>query len=610
MTHLHTHLHIENSTDKELNVKRPFTFDGKLLDLLPKFYKEKIIGTETYKLLKYLTASEDILNILYTYTKKLSDIVDINLTHPKYMYQLGRLLGLDDLVDLTYSDDNTLIEKQRKYIRETIDRLLLKGTPESVIRLYYGLGILLNIRELWTNDFITLFDNDNFTKKYLIATDYDGDYNSLEYTYQGYLAEDFDLMLNIEADIPGSGITEITKYEKNNFNFYYVLTNAGLFFKDFNDTVGWLKYSETLHHFILKDDKIYIHKTDNTFNVYKYTDLTDILFSISNIYNFDVISIDSINYLLLDMSSKLELRNLVDYNIIDSVNKLNTNIMTDVVNKVNNDLLIFDTVNKEYYILGIGSGLSLSLLSGIINYSTKIPADTSKTFIRRFKDNVTNVFTSGPTYSLSKVEVVFNDENNIASYGFYIIPSLLEAVQDIFYHAEENILFYLSSNGAGIYDINTGSLYGEVEFIDSATYNYKRLFFLDNFYISKSDGIAPEMLMNFHGLTLYTGEVFKTHYFDLLLDSQTISGLSEETIATIKEVIRLSAPIHTYFRILFLNYSLTTEYVSMTDDLITTLDAAFELYHNGVYNSDLQGGTMPFYRDGNQKYDGTSDFVV
>src|SRR4030065_703392 len=379
-----------DNNEYTLSTYPDFSFNGKLLELLPDFYSEKIIGTEQYRLLKLMSQEEGIFNTLYSNIKNFYKSLDLNKAHPRYLYLLSEILG-QEIEDLSNSFDEDKIRKQREYLRQTIDRLLIKGTQESIIRFYYGLGIFLEIEELWTENYISYTPHVNkFIKDFVLPTI---SYNQgippqiTELTYTSIGTEDWDIISSLNQSLSGSigmqNITKINRMEMNNYNYIGIVAELS------------------------GGNKLYI--------------------------------IDSI--------TQIQFRNLVDFSIINYINKPFNTAISKIIKMKENEWILFDEINFKYFFLKKDNNLlSLPLLStGYIDYSDIFLYKPGNIYInKRAKENTITMILLNPNSNDKKIyrkDIEFNNyiPRNI-SIGPYFTTTI-DNLQDIIFLDEKSFIF-------------------------------------------------------------------------------------------------------------------------------------------------------------------------
>ncbi len=650
-------LKLTSKGEYSVSTKKPFSFDGKILELLPKFYTEKILGTEQYRSLKFFNITEDIFNIVYTKLKKIYEIYDINSAHPRYVYQLGLLLGLTDLEDLTFSLDDVLIQKQRLYVKESADRYLLKGTPESIIRLFYGIAILVQLEDVWTRDYEEFVVNpDMFIKDFQLGVDYEGTYEDDSSYHAGYIYSDsYYIITEIEESLgTSSGITQITEYKTSDYSYNFIQTNNGLFFEDDNHL--WFHYSVNTTKFKIYDNKVFVID-GSEFKAFHHLEPEITIFSIGCVW-FDTITLNEIEYIVLDTGTQIQIRDINNYSIIGRVTKENSNSINTIVNLKEDVWVFFCEANKEYFIIDFSVANSPIIVKSSTSYSSLIPAggydfslvDRDNSIIENIFDNYIYIFfiSSGVLHKLS---ISFASDYSV-TYSYLKIPTTLQSLVAL-KKIDESILFFLSENGIGIYDYINNTIKHEEVFHDEDTYEYKNFMLTNNFEIGefatkykitdssnkvylwkKQIGAEVYKPQSFYGFVLYDGKLFKTHYFNIKITSV----FNNDTISTIKSLIETVKPAYTELKAIILEqdfdetFSLSDTFsidLQYSDDLIfdgtqcinlnesgphyfngsQTADGscdifAYPLLFRAAQETDTIGGEIPLYYDGTEVYDG------
>ena len=557
-----------DNNEYTLSTYPDFSFNGKLLELLPDFYSEKIIGTEQYRLLKLMSQEEGIFNTLYSNIKNFYKSLDLNKAHPRYLYLLSEILG-QEIEDLSNSFDEDKIRKQREYLRQTIDRLLIKGTQESIIRFYYGLGIFLEIEELWTENYISYTPHVNkFIKDFVLPTI---SYNQgippqiTELTYTSIGTEDWDIISSLNQSLSGSigmqNITKINRMEMNNYNYIGIVAELSggnkLYIRDNTDI--WSKYdsgSYNIKDFRFHDDRILILQetaTNPSLKIYRFSNASlgreqKIL---ENVNYFNLLLSESTTYLVLDSIidsiTQIQFRNLVDFSIINYINKPFNTAISKIIKMKENEWILFDEINFKYFFLKKDNNLlSLPLLStGYIDYSDIFLYKPGNIYInKRAKENTITMILLNPNSNDKKIyrkDIEFNNyiPRNI-SIGPYFTTTI-DNLQDIIFLDEKSFIF-LGKDGIGSYffEYLTGysnKIFNEVTgFADLSTHwKFIPSDSIPNIYISRTDNLGKYLLTDFTGMYFYgRSTLFKTHYYNLIVTKEL--SLSED-LTIITEVI-------------------------------------------------------------------------
>jgi molybdopterin-guanine dinucleotide biosynthesis protein A len=549
---------------------KPFSFEGFSLTNLPSFYTNKIVDDSEGRFTDYLEANETVYNTLYTKIKNLYNNFDIGLAPPKALYNLGQLLGLTELVDLTNSTDWDKIENQRNHIRTTITRLLSKGTVESIVKLLYGLNIDISIKELWTRDFSTFFELDNYTKFYKTQNNfYDGEYpDNVPQYYTGYASEDLDILSTLSISFSGS-ITDIEDYKTNNFGYTYIATNAGLFFQD--DSGVWYRFNSTSVSFKLYNDNIYI-LDGTTLKVYGYNNLFNLKFSIDDVSFFDILDFNSYGRILIDdnINGNIVLRSADTYEILDTLIKINSNVATKFFNNISDDYIVFNENDKEFYQLDfadINSTMSFPV-SGAVDYSLSIPVSGS-TYIDKMEDNKFLIFNNDGTVNTATIlelvgDTPFFTENTLTN--------LTKNITDVITIQKDDRFVYLTATEIGIYNLNNLTEDISVEFADKATHTYSAFIKQaeNERFVIKNDG-SKDSLLNFYAFSFYDSLLIKTHYFDVFVDLLDLADFLEtfdldQGIIEVTDLIKKVQPGHTTIR----DFSFT---LNMGEDISSISDS-------------------------------------
>ena len=118
----------------------------------------------------------DMLNESYKKTKYLPKLQDITDCPQIYLVKLGQLMGIEnfDLLkakiaatsgasEENYGEDE--INTFRRYIKESVFRYKKKGTLEAITKIFYYLNYLIDAEELWTDDWLEHFPEDEILSK-------------------------------------------------------------------------------------------------------------------------------------------------------------------------------------------------------------------------------------------------------------------------------------------------------------------------------------------------------------------------------------------------------------------------------------------------------------
>lgn len=564
-----------------------FDFTGHLSESLPDFFKEQIIGTEDYRTITLLEKEEETLNTFYLMVKNLFEQIDLSVASPKFIYQLGQLLGLTELVDLTYSTDFTLIEKQRGYVKSSLDRFLIKGTSVSIIQLFESLDLNVTLQELWTEDFQSYYTYTNrYFKDFIKLKKYNNNQTlGLSATHKEINYTTFDILNEIDVSMgTPQNIQEILKIEHNNYGYLYVLgkINGNLNKLYLRDTSNqWRVFDDIPLSGNVKDFRpindrlILLEDVETTYpllKIFTYNDLDLSIFTIDNVQFFKVVYSNGISYLLLDVVSSLsplttqvQLWDLEEFTIVGDVQlKPFNEPITELFENKKNEWVAFDRENnKLFYIDKIQSGLYLPLLSGNIEFfPNAVLVRCDGIFICNgiITANGGSATLSGGEFHINKTKdsdkfIIVNLDKTLSDSSVLFrnlltidrialsgtndtsaIITGLSGIQDIHYLDGES-LFYLSKNGIGVYFVTENLIYKELNnFNDGLT--YQRAIDTDTFinvYLSRIDGGNNYTLTFFDNMFYLFGgkRRFKTNKFNVLIDSPTDIDINE-VIKTIK----------------------------------------------------------------------------
>jgi hypothetical protein len=573
-------------------------FDGFFEEHLPKFFFEKFKGNDLIRIQSILSNLEIAFDNIYQKTKEFPDNLDIDIAEVKYLFHLGSLLGIPDIEDLSkYFDsdgnlDTALINQsqydklyvhQRTQIADAVAGYLLKGTKESIIRLLQSYGIITDVRELWAENIIEgpyfEYENSLITRYGSAIT---GSVSGDVYTED----EPIDIISEISATVPSiTGIGDIEQFEMNNYGYKYLLDdNNTLYYK--TSTVAeisgstedtWYEYdSSTLTisgdiiEFKLLNDKIYLRTDAYDLAVLDYH-LDDLTITPDfSIDNNDLIFFDFIEngtYIFLDRDSKLEVRNVDDYQrLANSIDKpvSNTEDINQILLKEDKEYLIINT-NKKGYILNVDTnGGTYNLNSPATVYDLLIDSDEINYKGFRIEDNSFTIL----KYNTSDIALTgsyfsFDDDDNMS----ITTPTVSIAFTEVNdYHQHLERVLVLGDTNFGIFNLKDKSIvvYNYV----TTGYDYKKVFDLDLFYFLRFSGSDLD-LTKITGWNSFKEFLYKTHYFDLTVGEDILDGVIDFTITTsslrtfVEDLLLLVKPIHTELR------ALTTIFANYLEDSIT-----------------------------------------
>lgn len=625
-------INLQSESEHDLSALKPFTFTDYLLKQLPEFYAEKIIGNEQYKFLKYLNVSEDILDNVRARIKKFYDSLSLDKAHPKYLYQLGLLLGIEDLVDLTNSYDLEAIKKQRITIKETIDRYVTKGTAESITRLLYGMGLFVSFEYLWTKDFNTYqVDPDEFIKNYILSTDASGIYEDDVQYFQEYVHnDDYDIIAEIDASLGyASGIDKIHKIILNDYNFTYLLSDVGLFYMNSNKV--WNLISSTATDFLVYDNRVFI-KDSNELKIYHYNDFNTLKFSQAGCIHIEVITsfYTPKEYLLIDSGTEIILRDPVSYTHFDTLTKLNSNSASFVTNREDDDFIIWNLDNKEFYTIRLDETtqtLSYST-SAVYSYSTILPETITKVRGTKVKNKWVTLFNITSDNKLISLHIFFNNYSGSSFNYRRAVLNSAEIIKDVAI-LDEEVLFYLTTSGIGTYYYQSDVIEREFTFYDAASYIYRDVITTNYFGVGKTGNVykfhdnqnklylvkdsistGKFTLDKFYGWLYFGGKIFKTHYFNTVLSGINSTILPSE-VENLKRLIDLVKPAHTELQEFKYGMDSFIDTLPTVDTLSSGISAAFPLYFDGtIETSYYPVSSTTWYCSGGEICDGYKNFII
>lgn len=631
MTTENLQINLQSDSEHDLTTLKPFTFTDYLLKQLPEFYAERIIGNEQYKFLKYLNVSEDVLDNVRSRIKKFYDSLSLDKAHPKYLYQLGLLLGTEDLIDLTNSYDLEAIKQQRIYIRETIDRLVTKGSEESVTRLLYGLGLFVHFEYLWTKDFDTYqLSPDEFIKNYILSTDASGIYEDDTQYFQEYVHNDeYDIIAEIDASLGfASGIDKIHKIILNDYNFTYLLSDVGMFYMNSNKV--WNLISSTATDFLIYDNRVFI-KDSNELRIYHHNDFNVLKFSQAGCVHIDIIKsfFKEKEYLLIDSGTDIIIRDPVSYTHFDTLAKLNSNSSSFVTNREDDDFILWNLDNKEFYTIRLDEDtetLSYST-SAVYSYSSILPETIIKTRGVKVKNSWISLFNITSGNKLVTIHIFFKNYSGSLFNFRRAILNTTSPIKDVAI-LDTEVLFYLTTSGIGSYYYQSDIIEREFTFYDSATYTYRDVITTNYFGIGKTGNVykfhdnqnkiyivkdnistGKFTLDKFYGWLYFGGKIVKTHYFNTVLSGINKIILPSE-ISNLKRLIDTVKPIHTDLN--EFKYQMDSFIDTLpTSDATSGLTVAFPLYADGTIETTYYPvSSTTWYCSGGQICDGETTFIL
>lgn len=572
---------------------------------LPSFYFEKFNTTDVARIEQFYSNIEVVFDNIYQRLKSFPDELDVRTAQAKNLYQLGKLIGIQDIDDLSrYLDDdgnvqgitqedfdNALI-RQRSYIANTIGRYLLKGTSESITRLLYSKGLDVELRELWTDESTTLGSSGNFFEyDNPLVTKY-GDAIVGSISGDVYDEEAFDLISEISSTVPSaSAIGDVSQYEVNNHGYYYALDDANnLYYKTstslevtgaeletwylFDDALT-LSISGNIESFKLTSDKIYIKTDANNLEIFPYNlddanIVSDFNVDDGDLYFFDFIENGA--RIFMDRGNSVEVRDSSTFQKISaSVAKPigNTETIFKIIKKKAEEYFILNT-NSIGYILTItpenyglfGSPDMYNMLIDLVNEAKydlfRIEDDTA--VVMKY-NSVTNDITTSFLY--------FDGGNNMTLASSLITTTDVTNVNEFFQYS--NRILLLDDNDFGLFNLDDRT-YDEYAYVNGAGYTYDAMFFLDKFFLKRFDGGSNMDMSKILGWNAFKDALYKSHYFDILLQVGAIENI-DITIAIdslrdfVVSVIDTVKPAHTeLLNILTLITAIETDELSIDDD--------------------------------------------
>ena len=575
-------------------------FDGFLTDNLPQFFFEKFKGADLDRIEALISNFEIVFDNVYQKLKDFPNQLDSRVAESKYLYELAQLLGIQDIDNLSkYLDDDgnvttitqeqydDLLIQQRTYIANTIGRYLLKGTRESIKRLLYSQGLDAEVRELWAEDTINgpYFEYENsLVTKYGDATigAVSGDIYSEE--------QPIDILSEMSSDVPSaSAIGDIEQYDQNNFGYQYLLDDLNtLYFKTSTDVTisgseedTWYKYDSTslpvsgdIQEFKLLNDKIFIRTDINNLVVFDYKlDDPDITTDFS-IDDQDCIFFDFIEnsqVFFLDRDSIIEIRDISTYQKISAALSKpagGSGDINQILKKKTGEYLIIND-NKKSYILNVNTNTySFNIPSTV--YDLLIQSDEIPYEAFRIEDDEFTILKYNTTSGELKAGYLFFDEDDNLTLTTSTISVGFTEVNGYFQYSEKVLI--LGDTKFGIYNLKDRDI-DEYSYITGG-YDYKKIFFLDKFYIKRFSGSDLDFT-KIVGWNSFREALYKSHYFDILVDIGAIEDLTieiglDELSSFVSSVIDNVKPVHTELLNVLTAIALIVEEEVNSEDSLST----------------------------------------
>lgn len=608
-------------------------FDGFFEAHLPSFFFEKFTGADLDRIEALFKNLELVFDNLYQTVKEFPNENGITSAEAKYLFQLGKLIGLQDITDLSIyldSDGNVTtitqeqfdvaFNRQKSFIANAVASYLLKGTIESIIRILQSHGIASTVRELWTEDTINgpFFELDNsLVKDYgdAIIGSVSGDVYQEE--------QPIDILSELSADVPSaSAVGDILQYEQNNYDYKYLLDDSNNFyFKTSSSTEisgsdidTWYEYDSSvlsisgdIQEFKILNGKIFLRTSVNDFAVLDYqlddaTIIPDFSIDDNNCYFFDFI--ESNGYFFLDRGSTIEVRDITNYQkLANAISKPSGNIETisQIIRKRDREYLIINN-NKKGYILNVDTiEESYNLNTPDTIYDLLIGSDEN--FFQGFSiaDDEFSILKYDDTTNILKVSFLNFDEDDILTSSSIIVSSNFTEIND-FHQYSERVLI-LGDTTLGIYNLIKRTV-SEYDYVTTG-YDYKQVFVLDKFYFKRFNGSDLD-LTKIIGWNSFREALYKSHYFDLTVNADVLStiidiGITSETLKSyIDDIVELVKPIHTEFNLITILAGAIEEEITIGDDdtslsPIVSGGPTYTLSMLGKYN-----GIHPWKRSNNQ----------
>jgi len=546
-------------------------FEGFFKDHLPSFLFDKFTGTDFQRIEALYSNLDIIFDNIYQKLKNFPDELDVNLAQAKYLYQLGQLIGIDNIEDLsTYLDDDGVLNtegvtqvewdekliRQRNYVTNTIVRYLLKGTTESIKQLLYANGYTVNIRELWAEDVI---NGPYFEYNNALITSY-GDSITGATTGDIYSEETFDLISEIQGDVVTAGISAVSLWETNNYNYQYVLdTYNNLYYKTSTTPTSansetWYQYdtsslpvSGDIEEFKLINSKIYIRTNINNLVVFDYdldsaSLIEDFKIDDNNCYFFNII--ENGTKIFLDRGNNIEVRNISTYQkISSSVAKPIGNLQTieKIILKKVGEYLIINT-NSIGYILIISEN-AYDLYGSPTTYNLSIDLDEAKHDIFSIENDEFIILKYNITTNDLKSTFIFFDENYVMGLATSSVTSAgaFSEVNDIYGYSNQVLI--LANSNFGIYNLSDRDINIYYDYV-TIGYNYLKVFYLDKFYFERRIGDIIDFA-KIIGWNSFLEALYKSHYFDIEINIDEDSDPINEITNTIDVLLPIVKPIHT-----------------------------------------------------------------
>lgn len=584
-------------------------FEDFFVSHLPEFYFERYTGAERERIEALFGSFEVLFDNIYQKITDFPNELDVKEAQAKYLYQIGQLLGIEDIENLSkYLDDDNEVKvitqeqfdnellRQRTYIVNTIGRYLLKGTIESLVRLLYSKGLKSEVRELWAEDTINgpFFEYDNS-----LVTVY-GDSITGSISGDVYSEEEFDIFAEMSADVPSiSGASDIEQYETNNYGYEYILDdNNTIYFKTSTspelsgtDAETWYEYdasslalSGDIDSFKLLNDEIYLHTDANDLIVLKYnlddsTLTSEFTINTNDCIFFEFIEAGTRVFIDRGATKGIEVRSTEDFKKISgSISKPIGNIedIQGIVKKATGEYLILNVNGKGYI-------LSISISSYDIYGSPDVfdflidSVDEIFNKIFRVEDDLIVIF----KYNSSSNDIIttflyFDSSNTMSLVESNVATISITNVNDFFKYGNQVII--IDNNNFGIFHL-IDRTYVEYAYINAGSNDYKEVFFLDKFYLKRFDGGALT-LQKVVGWNSFKEFLYKSHYFEILIELGALESIEVTlSIDSLAEFVRTTIdtvkPIHAEL------LNVLTLLTTISENLVVGDDKSYDYIEDG-----------------------------
>lgn len=345
------------------------------------------------------------LDAIYNKISSLGTELTVSDNTGEYLYELGYLLGLDKIYQLSkyLNSDGTIntslideqtynkqVENQKSQLKNALSYYLSKGTLFAIKNLFEGFGSTIDITELWKSQSTDLFDCvvagvtgvsagvfDPYVFKDSGGNIY-ANYDSSLITKYGdkvfnwgkdYNYDTISFIGSLSASCPEvSAGFEIDQYIINEKNYTFVtnISSDILYFKTNEEPLGtgflpntWYNFDSNVKRFKLSLDYIFIEHNnnlltvhDNTLDTGTYRGNTTIQ-TLSGCNHINIV--EDLNVILIDMGSFIEFHRLDDFFLYKIVMKPVGHLETIKIVEKNkyNELIVVNENDYAYIIVNV-----------------------------------------------------------------------------------------------------------------------------------------------------------------------------------------------------------------------------------------------------------------